>query len=201
MEDIASVEIATRHWIGELGAVVVVVVNYCTNNADLEWLVPAHHDMKGQLDGMTWLFDRRTIINPDSLILLYCSLSRLNRELTCADGAGTTTKIVPTEHAWHVQQFTESSSKLSAKLRWRHSHCIGQLQWIWSAATVCHMGGFTTPRNWVEEYSSHCMKWDHVLQRLDLGFGLEDPLPYGQIDEWAFSYDRWYVTGWFVGLW
>ena len=149
---------------------------------------------------MTWLFDWRTVINPDSLILLNCSISRLNRELTCADGIGTTTKIVPTEDGGLVQQCTESSWTHSANLRRRHSHCISQLQSIWSPATVCHMGGFTTSRDWVEQYSSHCLEWDYVLRWLDHGFRLEDPLPYGQIDEWAFSYDRWYVTGWIVEL-
>jgi len=29
-----------------------------------------------------------------------------------------------------------------------------------------------------------------VLTRPDHGFGLKDPMPYGRIDEWVFSYDR-----------
>jgi hypothetical protein len=35
-----------------------------------------------------------------------------------------------------------------------------------------------------------------VLTRPDhgFGFGLKDPMPYGQIDEWVFSYDGRYVT-------
>jgi hypothetical protein len=36
-----------------------------------------------------------------------------------------------------------------------------------------------------------------VLTKPDhgFGFGLQDPLPYGRIKEWVFSYDRRYVTG------
>jgi hypothetical protein len=34
-----------------------------------------------------------------------------------------------------------------------------------------------------------------VLTRLDDGFGLKDPMPYGGIDQWVFSYDARYVTG------
>jgi hypothetical protein len=33
-----------------------------------------------------------------------------------------------------------------------------------------------------------------VLTRPDHGFGLKDPMPYGRIDEWVFSYDGRYVT-------
>lgn len=39
-----------------------------------------------------------------------------------------------------------------------------------------------------------------MLTRLDLGFGLEDPMPYGWINEWVISYDGPYVTGWIMGL-
>jgi hypothetical protein len=35
-----------------------------------------------------------------------------------------------------------------------------------------------------------------VLTRPDHGFGLKDPVPYGRIDEWVFSYD-----GHVIGLW
>jgi len=43
---------------------------------------------------------------------------------------------------------------------------------------------------------------DHVLKWLDyaFGFGLEDPLPYGQINEWVLSDNGRYVTGWIMGL-
>jgi hypothetical protein len=34
-----------------------------------------------------------------------------------------------------------------------------------------------------------------VLRRPNLGFGLEDPMPYGRIDEWVFCYNGRYVTG------
>jgi len=57
------------------------------------------------------------------------------------------------------------------------------------------MGGFTTSRSWVERYSRNCVDYDHVLTRPDHGFGLKDPMPYGRIDEWVFSYDGRYVTG------
>jgi hypothetical protein len=35
---------------------------------------------------------------------------------------------------------------------------------------------------------------DHVLTKPDHGFGLKDPMPYGQIDELVFSYDGRHVT-------
>ena len=34
-----------------------------------------------------------------------------------------------------------------------------------------------------------------MLTKLDHGFGLKDPMPYGRIDKWVFSYDGRYVTG------
>ena len=33
-----------------------------------------------------------------------------------------------------------------------------------------------------------------MLTRPGHRFGLKDPMPYGRIDEWVFSYDRRYVT-------
>jgi len=53
-ESISSGEIGTRHWTGEQGAAVVVAAEECTNNADLEWLLPARQDTKGVLDGGAW---------------------------------------------------------------------------------------------------------------------------------------------------
>jgi hypothetical protein len=71
-----------------------------------------------------------------------------------------------------------------------------------SPATICHMSGFTASRSWVERYSPNCVHYDHVLTRPDhrFGFVLNDPMPYGQINEWAFSNDGQYVTGWIMGL-
>jgi hypothetical protein len=42
----------------------------------------------------------------------------------------------------------------------------------------------------------------HALKRPDhaFGFGLKDPMPYGQIDEWVLSFDEKCVTGWIMGL-
>ena len=34
-----------------------------------------------------------------------------------------------------------------------------------------------------------------MLTRPEHGFGLQDPMPYGRIDEWVFSHDGRYVTG------
>ena len=49
----------------------------------------------------------------------------------------------------------------------------------------------------MERFSLNCVDYDHVLTRPDHGcaFGLNDPVPYGRIDEWVFSYDGQYVTG------
>ena len=76
------------------------------------------------------------------------------------------------------------------------------MQLIWNPATNCHMGGFTIYRSWVERYSRNCVDKDHVLKRPDhaFGFGLNDPMPYGRINELVFSYDGRYVTGWIMGL-
>jgi hypothetical protein len=38
---ISSGEIGTRHWTGEQGAATVVGAQVCTNNADLQCLLPA----------------------------------------------------------------------------------------------------------------------------------------------------------------
>jgi hypothetical protein len=35
----------------------------------------------------------------------------------------------------------------------------------------------------------------YTLTRLDHGFGLKDPTPYRQINEWVFPYGGQYVTG------
>jgi len=59
-----------------------------------------------------------------------------------ADGAGTTTKMVPTDDGGHIPaiygEFVEGFQH-----RRRHSRRIGQLtmQSTWSPATICHMGG------------------------------------------------------------
>ena len=70
MESISSGEIGTRHWTGEQGAAAVVAAEECTNNADLECLLPARRDTKGVLDGGAWLVHGRTILNPGSWIFL-----------------------------------------------------------------------------------------------------------------------------------
>jgi len=54
LDSISSCEIGTRHWTGEQGAAALVAAEDCTNNADLEWLLPARRDTKGVLDGGVW---------------------------------------------------------------------------------------------------------------------------------------------------
>jgi len=54
VESISSGEIGTRHWTGEQGTAAVVAAEECTNNADLEWLLPAGRDPKGVLDSRAW---------------------------------------------------------------------------------------------------------------------------------------------------
>jgi len=54
--------------------------------------------------------------------------------------------------------------------------------------------------SWVKWDTSNCVEWDDMLLRPDYGFGLKDPMLYGQIDEWLFSYDWQYFTGWIMGL-
>jgi len=131
------------------------------------------------------------------------SVSSTNWELTFADGAGTTTKMVPTDNGGHIRLYMENSWRFSAKRR-RHSHRIGQLtmQSTWSPAIFGQMGGFTIYRSWVEWYSRNCVDKDHVLKRPDhaFGFGLNDPMPFGRIDESVFSEDGRYVTRWIMGL-
>ena len=53
----------------------------------------------------------------------------------------------------------------------------------------------------VKQYSCNWVKQDQVVRKPDHGFGLKDPMPYGQINEWVFSYDGRYVTRWIMGLW
>ena len=57
------------------------------------------------------------------------------------------------------------------------------------------MGGLQL--NGVELSSIHAIAWNKITcsKRPDHGFGLNDPMPYGRIDEWVFSYDGRYVTG------
>jgi hypothetical protein len=47
-------EIGPRHWMGKQGAAAVVAAEECTNNADVERLLPARRDPKGVLDGGAW---------------------------------------------------------------------------------------------------------------------------------------------------
>jgi len=152
LESISSGKIGTRHWTGKQGtAAAVAAEEHPPGN--LVWLPLARQDTKEVLDGAAWLFHGHTVSNPDSWIFLYCSIYIMNGELMFADGAGTTTQMVPTDYGGHVQRCTEISWKFSAKLRRKHSHHISQLQLIWRPATICHMGGFTTSESWVEWYS------------------------------------------------
>jgi hypothetical protein len=54
VESISSGEIGTRQWMGEHGGAAVVAAEQCTNNADLESLLPARGDTKGVQDGVAW---------------------------------------------------------------------------------------------------------------------------------------------------
>jgi len=105
--------------------------------------------------------------------------------------------------------YTEISWMLSATPRRRHSRRVGQLtmQSSWAPATICHLGElqfswmeFSVELSGVELYPCNCVELDHVLNRPDHGFELKNPMPYGRINEWVFSYDGQYVTGWIMGL-
>jgi hypothetical protein len=54
----------------------------------------------------------------------------------------------------------------------------------------------------VESTDIHAIAWIKITcsrgRIMDLD--LKDPMPYGWIDEWVFSYDGRYVTGWIMGL-
>jgi len=84
----------------------------------------------------------------------------------------------------------------------RKCHRMGKLQSIWSPAIICAMGECRTSRRWVERYPWRCVDWDHLLTRPDNAFWFElnDPMTYARINEWVFSYDGRYNTGWIIGL-
>jgi len=109
VESISSGELSTRHWTGEQGTVAVVAAEECTNNAALEWLLPACRDTQRVLDGRAWLFHGGTVLNLDFWIfhLTAPDIYITNWELTFADGAGTTTKMVPTDDVGLIQWYTE----------------------------------------------------------------------------------------------
>ena len=113
VESISSADIGTRHWTDVQGAAAVVAAEECTNNADLEWLLPARQVTKRVLDSRVGLLHGRTILNPDSQIVLYRSTSIMNRELTFADGASTLTKMVHTDDGGLIQPYTEISWRFS----------------------------------------------------------------------------------------
>jgi hypothetical protein len=56
-------EIGPRHWTGEQGAAAVVSATPCTNNADVEGLLPALRDTKGVMPSEAWLFHGQTVLN------------------------------------------------------------------------------------------------------------------------------------------
>jgi len=74
MDSITSGEIGTRHWMGKQRAAAVVAAEECSNNADLEWLLPARWDLKGVLDSRARLFLWHTISNLGSIIFLLTAI-------------------------------------------------------------------------------------------------------------------------------
>jgi hypothetical protein len=120
----------------------------------------------------------------------------MNGELTFADGAGTTTRIVPTDDAGLIQRHMEIS--------WRFSKAKAEtLSPHWSIPINLEPG-YNLPFVRIYNFSElsrvvfkqlrgiriHAQQPDHGF-----GFGLTDPMPYGRMDEWVFSYDGRYVTG------
>jgi hypothetical protein len=69
VESISRGEIGTRHWTGEQGAAAVVPAEERPHR-NLELLLPARRDTKGELDGGAWLFHGRTVSNLGSWIFL-----------------------------------------------------------------------------------------------------------------------------------
>jgi hypothetical protein len=67
--------------------------------------------MKGVLDGGAWLFHGRIVLHPGSWIFLLTAsyIFIMNSELTFADGAGTTTKMVTTDDGGLIQRYMEIS--------------------------------------------------------------------------------------------
>jgi len=86
----------------------------------------------------------------------YRSISIMNSELTCTDGAGTTADGVYRRCRTYPAiygDFVEVVRKAQAETLPPHR----SIQSICSPATVCHTGGFTTSRSWVERYSHNCV--------------------------------------------
>jgi len=53
------------------------------------------------------------------------------------------------------RDFMEVFSKAKAETLPPHRSIDYEIDW--SPATICHMGGFTTSRSWVERYSRNCV--------------------------------------------
>ena len=85
-----------------------------------------------------------TVINPVTRISPSRPISILNWELTLADGARTTKKIVRTNDLGLINQCMGISWGFSAKPWWGRSRHMSQLPLIWSLATFCYI--------WVEWY-------------------------------------------------
>jgi len=194
VEIISTCEIRTRHWTGEQGAAVVVAAEEWTNNADLEWLLLAHQETKGGLDGGAWPYCGETfqILAPGhSFIPLHiyyefrtnvCRWSQHHNK----DGAYRQMRPYPgnTRRFRGGIQQSQGRNTAAASVNWPCNRFSTSLKFaIW---VDYNWAEFSVEFSWVQRYSRSCMDKDHVLKRPDhaFGVGLKDPMPYGQIDEW-----------------
>jgi hypothetical protein len=112
VESISSGERGTRHWAGEQGAAAATARNRLPRIYSCTCC--RHTETRSEY----WLAGLRPIeVNRFKYGLLdmpsYRAISSMNRELRFADGAGTTTKRVPTYDGGHIQRYTEMSLRFS----------------------------------------------------------------------------------------
>ena len=104
--------------------------------------------------------------------------------------------MVPTDDGGLIQRYTENS--------WRFSTAKAETLPPHRSIAINLEPGYNLPFGRIYTFSelsrvvftqlcgirSCAQEPDHGF-----GFGLRDPMPYGMIDEWVFSYDGRYVTG------
>ena len=108
--------------------------------------------------------------------------------------------MVPTDDGAHIQRYMEISWKFSAKPRRRHSRRNGQLTMNLIGTRLQFAIRADLQLLGVGWSDIHAIAWIKITcpTRPDHGFEHKDPMPYGRIDEWVFSYDGRYVTGWIM---